>query len=99
MHRHYYGYEIYSRAEPVPGMLLGRVTQWYPAASIDSVRHDGSVVELNRVRLTSMTFDDQETAEWFGLGLAWILIGSCYRELAQMRYEAERRYARKRRQH
>ena len=98
MHRHYYGFEIYSRAEPVSGTLLGLVTQWYPAASIDYIRRDGSLVELNRVRLTSMTFADQETAEWFGLGLAWILIGSCYRDLAQMRYEADRRYAQQRRQ-
>lgn len=99
MHRHYYGFEIYSRAEPAPGMLLGRVEQWYPAASIDYIRRDGSLVELNRVRLASITFDDQETAECFGLGLAWILIGACYRELVEMRNEANRRYAQQRRQH
>ena len=89
MHRDYRDFEIYSRAEPAPGMLLGQVTQWYPMASIDYIRHDRSLVELNRVRLPSMAFDDQEITEWFGLRLAWIFIGGCYRELAVLRVRAE----------
>jgi hypothetical protein len=89
MHRHYYGFEIYSRAEPAPGMLLGRVTQWYATATIDYVRRNGSLVQLTRVRLPGTGFDDEEIAEAFGLGLAWVVLGGCYRELSVLRAQAE----------
>ena len=96
MHRRYYGFEIYSRAEPVPGTLLGRVTQWYAIATIDYVRPNGSLVQLTRVRLPDTTFQDEEIAEVFGLGLAWIIIGGCYRELAGLRARAEKDSERRR---
>ena len=91
MHRHYYGFEIYSRAEPAPTTLLGRVTQWYATATIDYLRRNASLVQLTRVRLPGTTFDEPEIAEAFGLGLAWIIIGGCYRELALLRAQAEKR--------
>jgi hypothetical protein len=69
MHRHCYGFEIYSRAEPAPGMLLGRVAQWYAIATIEYVRRNGSLVQLTRPRLPGITFDELEIAEAFGLGL------------------------------
>lgn len=90
MHRHYYGFEIYSRAEPAPTTLLGRLTQWYAAATIDYVRRNGSLVQLTRLRVAGITFDESEIAEAFGLGLAWIVIGGCYRELARLRARAEK---------
>ena len=46
MHRHYYGFEIYSRAEPVPGTLLGHVAQWYATATIDYVRRNRELAAL-----------------------------------------------------
>ena len=91
MHRHYYGFEIYSRAEPAPGPLLGHVTEWYATATIDYVRRNGSLVQLTRVRLPGTTFQDEEVAEGFGRGLAWIIIGGCYRELSALRAQAEKR--------
>lgn len=72
-------------------MLLGRVTEWYATATIDYVRGNGSLVQLTRVRLPATTFDEEGMAEVFGLGLAWIIIGGCYQELAALRAQAEKR--------
>ena len=72
-------------------MLLGQVTQWYATATIDYVRRNGSLVQPTRVRLPGTTFQDGEIAEAFGLGLAWIIIGGCYRELVVLRAQAEKR--------
>ena len=71
--------------------LLGRVSRWCPTGNIDYVRPAGSLVELTRFQLRSMTFDEQETAELFGLEIARLLVDSCYREFAIARYETEKR--------
>ena len=61
--------------------LLGRVSRWYPNGSIDYVRPAGSMAELTRFQLRSMTFDEKRTAELFSLEIARLLVDSCYREL------------------
>jgi hypothetical protein len=87
----YRGFRICGDAQGVSESLLGRVSNWYPKGNIDYVRPAGSLVEITRFQLRSMTFDEQGTAELFGLEIARLLVDSCYRELAIARYETEKR--------
>jgi hypothetical protein len=88
----YRGFNLYGSAEPVLERLLGRITQWSPTGSIDYSRRNGSLVELTRFRLPSMTIDDEAVAKRFGLELARLLVDSCYRDLVIARYETEKRH-------
>lgn len=85
------GFWIHGGAEAVMKSLIGNPTGWYPKGSIDYVRSNRSMVELRRFQLRSMTFDDKEAAEIFGLELARLLVDTGYRELEGARYEAEKR--------
>ena len=65
----YKGFQIYSTPFPVLRELLGHITEWHPAGTIDYRRRDLSLVEFTRFRLPSMTFDEPEIAERFGMEL------------------------------
>ena len=86
------GLQIYSTPVPVLRELLGHIAEWQPAGTIDYRRRDQSVVELTRFRLPSMTFDEREIAEHFGLELGRLLVDACYRDLVITRYESEKAY-------
>jgi hypothetical protein len=79
------------RAEPVPETLLGRTNQWCVTGSIFFIRANQSVIEVTRFRLSSVKFEDERVASWFGLELARLVIDSCYRELpsSEMRRKDE----------
>ena len=91
MMEQYRSFWICGGAEGQKDSLLGLVSHWYPTGSIDYVRPAGSMVELTRFQLRSMTFDEQGTAELFGLEIARLLVDSCYRDFAIARYETEKR--------
>jgi hypothetical protein len=74
----YKDFLIRSGSEPLSETLLGRTTQWHATGTIFYVRPNRSVVELTRLRLACMRFDDQEVAEWFGLELARLCVDACY---------------------
>jgi hypothetical protein len=86
----YRGFNLYTGAVPVLETLLGRISQWSPTGSIDYVRRVGSLVELTRFRLASMTFNDKKIAEWFGLEIARLAVDSCYRDFVIARYQSEK---------
>jgi hypothetical protein len=88
---------LYGSSASLSDTLLGRITKWYPTGSIDYKRRSNAVVELTRIQLRSMTFDDQETAEIFGLELARLLVDTSYREFAMVRYETEKKLVRQER--
>ena len=88
----YRGFTIYSRPIPVLRELLGHITEWYPAGTIDYTRRDRSVVELTRFRLPSFEVGDKDVAERFGLELGRLLVDACYRDLVIARYESEKAY-------
>jgi hypothetical protein len=90
MKERYRGFNICGGAEPVFETLSGHITQWSPTGSIDYVRPRGSVVELTRFRLSSITFNDKTVAEWFGLEIARLAVDSCYRDFVIARYETEK---------
>jgi hypothetical protein len=90
MKERYRGFYLCGGAEPVLETLLGHITQWFPTGSIDYVRPRGSVVELARFRLPTMTVDDKVVATWFGLELARLFIDSSYRDFVIARYETEK---------
>src|SRR5437762_12761962 len=87
----YRGFWICGGAEGQKDSLLGLVSRWYPNGSIDYVRRAGSMVELTRFQLRSMTFDEKGIAELFGLEIARLSVDSCYRDMAIARYETEKR--------
>ncbi len=91
MMEQYRSFWICGGAEGQKDSLLGLVSRSCPTGSIDYVRPAGSLVELTRFQLRSMTFDEQGTAELFGLEIARLLVDSCYREFAIARYETEKR--------
>jgi hypothetical protein len=91
MMQQYRSFWICGGAEGQKDSLLGLVSRWYPNGSIDYVRPAGSMVELTRFQLRSMTFDEKGTAELFGLEIARLLVDSCYRDMAIARYETEKR--------
>jgi len=66
----YRTFHIQGGAEPVPEALLGRTNQWCVTGSIFFVRANQSVIELTRFRLSSVKFEDERVASWFGLELA-----------------------------
>ena len=86
----YKGFQIYSTPFPVLRELLGHITEWHPTGTIDYRRWDQSLVEITRFRLPSMTFDEREIAEHFGLELGRLLVDACYRDLVIARYESEK---------
>ena len=88
----YRAFQIYSTPTPVLRELLGHITEWHPAGTIDYRRRDQSLVEITRFRLPSMTFDEREIAEHFGLELGRLLVDACYRDLVIARYESEKAY-------
>jgi hypothetical protein len=55
------------------------------------VRPARSLLELTRFQLRSMTFDEEEDAECFGLEITRLLVDSSYREFSIARYETEKR--------
>jgi hypothetical protein len=63
----YRSFQIYSTPAPVLRELLGHISAWYLAGSIDYRRRDRSLVELARFRLRCLELDDQDVAEAFGL--------------------------------
>ena len=88
----YRSFQIYSSPVPILRELLGHITQWHPAGTIDYRRRDQSLVELTRFRVPSMTFDEWEIAEHFGLELGRLLVDACYRDLVMARYKSEKAY-------
>ena len=48
-------FQIYSTPVPVLRELLGRISEWHLAGSIDYRRRDRSLVELTRFRLPSIS--------------------------------------------
>jgi hypothetical protein len=90
MTERYRGFNICGGAEPVLEALLGHITHWSPTGSIDYVRPKGSLVELTRFRLPSMTVNDKVVAAWFGLELARLFVDSDYRDFVIARYETEK---------
>lgn len=88
----YRGFQIYSSPAPVLRELLGHITAWHPAGTVDYRRRDRSLVELTRFRLPSFELDDKDVAERFGLELGRLLIDTCYRDLVIARYESEKAY-------
>lgn len=86
----YRSFQIYSMPAPVLRELLGHISAWYLAGSIDYRRRDRSLVELARFRLRCLELDDQDVAEAFGLEVGRLIVDVCYRDLVIKRYETER---------
>jgi hypothetical protein len=84
------GFQIYSTPVPVLQELLGHITKWQPAGTIDYRRRDQTLVELTRFRLPSFELKDKDVAEWFGLELGRLLVDTGYRDLVIARYESEK---------
>ena len=90
MNEEYRTFLIYGRASPVETTLLACITEWCPSGAIDYRRHDRSLVELTRFRVSAFPLNDEATAERFGLEIAHA--GGCLlRELVIERYETEKR--------
>jgi hypothetical protein len=90
-------FSIYSTAAPILDQLMGHISRWYPAGSIDYRRRDRSVVELTRFHIKSLDFDDEGVAEVFGLELGRLLVDTHYREFVIERYKIEKRRIQERR--
>jgi hypothetical protein len=90
-------FSIYSTAAPIIEQLMGHVSRWYPAGSIDYRRRDRSLVELTRFHIKSLDFDDAAVAELFGLELGRLLIDTCYRDFVIERYQSEKQRIQERR--
>jgi hypothetical protein len=84
-------FSIYSTAMPITDQLMGHISRWYPAGSIDYRRRDHSVLELTRFQIKSLDFDDKPIAELFSLELGRLLVDTHYRELVIERYESEKK--------
>ena len=82
---------IYSRLSPTATTLLACITEWCPSGAIDYRRHDRSLVELTRFRVSAFPLNDEATAERFGLEIARLLVDVYYCDLAIERYEREKR--------
>lgn len=85
------GFWIYGGAEAVMQSLIGNPSGWCPTGSIDYVRSNRSMVELGWFQLRSMTFDEREDAEIFGLELARLLLDTSDGEIELAGYESQQR--------
>jgi len=83
----YRSFQIYSTPAPVLRELVGHISAWYLAGSIDYRRRDRSLVELARFRLRCLELDDQDIAEAFGLEVGRLIVNVCYRDLVIKRHE------------
>jgi hypothetical protein len=90
-------FSIYSIAAPLTDQLMGQISRWYPAGSIDYRRRDRSVVELTRFQIKSLNFDGEAVVELFGLELGRLLIDTSYRDFVVERYQSEKQRIQNRR--
>ena len=77
--------------------IPGHATPGYPAghnltpgASMLYQRANNSVVELTRLDVGNLAFEDRQEAELIGLELARLIVDTCYPELLREREETER---------
>jgi hypothetical protein len=95
----YRRFNLYGGTNPVATTLLATVTEWSPKGTIAYARPNGVIVELTRLQLKSMAFQDEEVARCFGLELARLVLNASYRDFAIARYESEKKYIREGRGH